>query len=100
LTAIGDEFGDPIPCTKFTLIGGEEIGKIVVASIERSPACLLKNHGVFAIGPTEEYALKAAVMVEDVAQTIWLALQLGKPDQIALKDVVKLHERYISVYGQ
>ena len=100
LTAIADEFGGPIPCGGFALIGGEEIGKIVVDSIGDSPACLLKNHGVFTIGPTGEKALKAAVMVEDVAKTVWIALQMGTPDEISPEDIARLHDRYTNVYGQ
>jgi L-ribulose-5-phosphate 4-epimerase len=100
LTAIADEFGGPIPCGGFALIGGEEIGKIVVDSIGHSPACLLKNHGVFTVGPTGEKALKAAVMVEDVAKTVWLTLQMGTPDEISPEDIAKLHDRYTNVYGQ
>ena len=100
LTAIGDEFGGPIPCGGFALIGGEEIGKVVVESIGRSPACLLKNHGVFTVGPTGEKALKAAVMVEDVAKTVWIAKQMGMPDEISEADIAKLHDRYTNVYGQ
>jgi L-ribulose-5-phosphate 4-epimerase len=52
LTAMGDEFGCPIPCGGFALIGGEEIGKVVVESIGESPAVLLKNHGVFTMEPS------------------------------------------------
>jgi L-ribulose-5-phosphate 4-epimerase len=100
LTAMGDEFGGPIPCGGFALIGGEEIGQIVVETIGASPAVLLKNHGVFTIGPTGEAAVKAAVMVEDVARTVWLALQLGQPDEIAPENVARLHHRYTHVYGQ
>ncbi|MDH3676223.1 MAG: L-ribulose-5-phosphate 4-epimerase [Anaerolineae bacterium] len=100
LTAIGDEFGGPIPCGGFALIGGEEIGRIVIESIGASPAVLLKNHGVFTVGPSGKKAVKAAVMVEEVAQTVWLALQLGQPDEIAPQDVAKLHQRYTTVYGQ
>ena len=100
LTAMGDEFGGPIPCGGFALIGGEQIGQVVVESIGSSPAVLLKNHGVFTIGPTAEAAVKAAVMVEDVARTVWLALQLGQPDEIPPEDVAKLHHRYMHVYGQ
>jgi L-ribulose-5-phosphate 4-epimerase len=100
LTAIGDEFGGPIPCGGFALIGGEEIGKIVVEEIGNSPAILLKNHGVFTIGPTAKAAVKAAVMVEDVAKTVWLALQIGQPDEIDPEDVKKLHYRYTNIYGQ
>jgi L-ribulose-5-phosphate 4-epimerase len=100
LTAIGDEFGGTIPCGGFALIGGDEIGKIVVENIGRSPACLLKNHGVFTVGPTGEKALKAAVMVEDVAKTVWIALQIGTPDEIPADEIDKLFDRYTNVYGQ
>ena len=100
LTAQADEFGGPIPCGGFALIGGEEIGKVVIESIATSCAVLLKNHGVFTIGPNAEAAVKAAVMVEDVARTTWLALQLGQPDEIALEDIAKLHHRYTRQYGQ
>jgi L-ribulose-5-phosphate 4-epimerase len=100
LTAIADEFGGPIPCGGFALIGGEEIGKVVVDAIGNSPACLLKNHGVFTVGPTGEKALKAAVMVEDVAKTVWIALQLGSPDEIPAEDIAKLYDRYTHIYGQ
>ena len=100
LTAMADEFGGPIPVGGFALIGGEEIGQVVLESIGASPAILLKNHGVFTIGPNAEAAVKAAVMVEDVARTTWLALQIGQPDEIAPEDIAKLHHRYTHVYGQ
>lgn len=100
LTAIADEFGGPIPCAGFALIGGEEIGKQVVEHIGDSAAVLLKNHGVFTVGKSVRDAVKAAVMVEDVARAVWLALQLGQPDVIPAEDVKKLHDRYMNVYGQ
>jgi L-ribulose-5-phosphate 4-epimerase len=98
LTAIADEFGGPIPVGGFALIGGEEIGKVVVESIGSSPAVLLKNHGVFTIGKNAESAVKSAVMTEDVARTVWYALRLGTPDEIPAEDVAKLHQRYTSVW--
>ncbi len=100
LTAIADEFGCPIPCAGFALIGGEEIGRQVVEHIGESAAVLLKNHGVFTVGPTVRDAVKAAVMVEDVAKAVWLALQLGQPDEIPAETVAQLHDRYMNVYGQ
>lgn len=100
LTAIGDEFGGPIPCGGFALIGGEEIGKVVLEAIGRSPAVLLKNHGVFTVGKSGKAALKAAVMVEDVAKTVLLAMQLGEPQKISPENLKKLYQRYQNVYGQ
>jgi L-ribulose-5-phosphate 4-epimerase len=100
LTAIADEFGGPIPCGGFALIGDDAIGKVVIESIGKSPAVLLKNHGVFTIGKDAKSAVKAAVMTEDNAKTVWLAMQIGTPDEIPQEDVEKLHQRYTNVYGQ
>ena len=100
LTAIADAFGGPIPCGGFALIGDEAIGKVVIDSIGRSPAVLLKNHGVFTIGKDARAAVKAAVMTEDNARTVWLAMQIGTPEVIPQEDVDKLHHRYTHIYGQ
>jgi len=100
LTAIADEFGGPIPVGGLAMIGGEEIGREVVRSIGGSCAILMKNHGVFTIGPSAEAAVKAAVMVEDVARTVYLALTLGQPEEIPADLVARLHRRYTQEYGQ
>ena len=102
LTAMADEFGGPIPCGDFALIGGEDIGAEVVRVLRghRSPAVILKNHGVFTIGSTPRAALKAAVMCEDVARTVFLACQLGNAQRIAPEHIDTLYERYQGVYGQ
>jgi L-ribulose-5-phosphate 4-epimerase len=100
LTAIADEFGGPVPLGAYAKIGGEEIGEEVVRSIGDSPAILLKNHGVFTIGTSIEAAVKAAVMVEDVARTAFYALQLGQPDELPPDEVARAHRRYVDKYGQ
>jgi L-ribulose-5-phosphate 4-epimerase len=100
LTAICDEFGGPIPVGAYAKIGGDEIGQEIVRSIGSSPAILMKNHGVFTIGKTPEAAVKAAVMVEDVARTVFYALQLGTPDEIPPEEVERAHQRYLKDYGQ
>jgi len=100
LTAICDEFGGPIPVGEFAPIGGEEIGREVVRSIGNSKAILMKNHGVFTIGKTARGALKAAVMVEDIARTMFYAYQLGEPQPIPPEIVAKLNRRYNEEYGQ
>lgn len=101
-TAMGDEFGGPIPCGGFALIGGEEIGQRVVEALQdsRSPAAILQNHGVFAVGSNPEAAVKAAVMTEDNAAIVWTALQIGDPLLIEQTDVDRLYERYQTKYGQ
>ncbi len=100
LTAICDEFGGPIPVGSYAKIGGDEIGREIVRSIGDSPAILMKNHGVFTVGKTPEAAVKAAVMVEDVARTVFYALQLGQPGEIPPEDATRAHRRYLEEYGQ
>jgi L-ribulose-5-phosphate 4-epimerase len=100
LTAIADEFGDEIPCTPYVGNEGDAIGRAILAHRTRAPAVLLGNHGVFAWGPTPQAALKAAVMVEDTARTVLLAMQLGQPVAIPADEAAKWHDRYWNRYGQ
>jgi L-ribulose-5-phosphate 4-epimerase len=100
LTAIADEFGGPIPAGSYAPIGGEAIGEEIVRAIGDSPAILMKNHGVFAIGPSVLAAVKAAVMTEDVARTVYYALQMGQPEEIPADEVARAHRRYVEKYGQ
>jgi L-ribulose-5-phosphate 4-epimerase len=100
LTAIADEFGGPIPVGGYAKVGDDEIGREIIRAIGDSPAILMKNHGVFTVGPTPTAALKAAVMVEDAARTVWLALQLGQPEEIPPEEVTRARQRYVTEYGQ
>jgi L-ribulose-5-phosphate 4-epimerase len=102
LTAMGDEFGGDIPIGPFALIGNDDIGRGIVATLRgsRSPAVLMQNHGVFTIGRDARAAVKAAVMCEDVARTVHLTRQLGEPIPIKPGDIDRLYDRYQNVYGQ
>jgi len=102
LTAMADEFGGEIPVGPFALIGGDDIGRGIVATLtgHRSPAVLMRSHGVFTVGPTASDAVKAAVMCEDVARTVHLARAYGDPRPLARHQVDALHKRYQEEYGQ
>jgi L-ribulose-5-phosphate 4-epimerase len=102
LTAMADEFGGEIPVGPFARIGNEDIGVAIVETLadSRSPAVLMRNHGVFTIGATARDAVKAAVMCEDVARTVLLARTLGEAEPLDAADVDALYDRYQNVYGQ
>jgi L-ribulose-5-phosphate 4-epimerase len=102
LTALADEFGGDIPAGPFALIGGEEIGVGIVETLRdsRSPAVLMRSHGVFTIGATARDAVKAAVMCEDAARTVALARSLGELQRLDQADIDALYDRYQNVYGQ
>ncbi len=102
ITAMADEFGGEIPVGPFALIGGEEIGRGVVAALagHRSPAVLMRSHGVFAVAGTGREAVQAAVMCEDVARTVHLARAFGELAPLPAGAVDALHARYKNHYGQ
>jgi L-ribulose-5-phosphate 4-epimerase len=100
LTAIADEFGGDIPCAPYVDNEGEHIGEAIVAHRTQAPGILLESHGVFAWGDTVAAAVKAAVMIEDVARTVWYALQLGDPVRLPDDEIQKWHSRYLYGYGQ
>jgi L-ribulose-5-phosphate 4-epimerase len=102
LTMGADEFGGEIPIGPFALIGDDSIGRGIVETLResRSPAVLMQNHGPFTVGRDAKAAVKAAVMVEDVARTVHIARQLGEPIPIAQQHVDALYDRYQNVYGQ
>ena len=100
LTAMADEFGGPVPCGPYCQIGEEQIGQAVVEYIGSCPAILLQNHGVFTVGKDARAALKAAVMVEDVAKTVHLAMLRGTPIEIPMEEIQRGYRRYQDKYGQ
>jgi len=102
ITAMADEFGGPIPVGPFAIIGDDSIGRGVVETLtdHRSRAVLMQNHGPFTIGTSAKDAVKAAVMVEDVARTVHIARQAGPLIPIPQDAIDSLFDRYQNVYGQ
>ena len=102
ITAMADEFGGPIPVGRFAIIGDDTIGQGIVEALtgHRSRAVLMQNHGPFTIGKDARDAVKAAVMVEDVARTVQIARQGGDILPIPQDAIDALFNRYQNVYGQ
>ena len=102
ITAMADEFGGPIPIGPFAIIGDDSIGRGIVQTLtgHRSRAVLMQNHGPFTIGVDAKDAVKAAVMVEDVARTVHYAREAGPLIPIPQEAIDSLFNRYQNVYGQ
>ncbi|MCP1427902.1 L-ribulose-5-phosphate 4-epimerase [Microbacterium foliorum] len=102
ITAMADEFGGPIPVGPFAIIGDDSIGRGIVQTLSghRSRAVLMQNHGPFTIGVDAKDAVKAAVMVEDVARTVHHAREAGPLIPLPQEAVDSLFARYQNVYGQ
>jgi len=102
ITAMADEFGGPVPVGPFAVIGDDSIGRGIVQTLSghRSRAVLMQNHGPFTIGASAKDAVKAAVMLEDVARTVHVARQGGELIPIPQDAIDSLYARYQNVYGQ
>jgi L-ribulose-5-phosphate 4-epimerase len=102
ITAMADEFGGPVPVGPFAIIGDDSIGRGIVETLRghRSRAVLMANHGPFTIGADAKDAVKAAVMVEDVARSVHLAREAGPLVPIPQEAIDSLYDRYQNVYGQ
>ncbi len=102
ITAMADEFGGPVPVGPFAIIGDDSIGRGIVETLRghRSRAVLMQNHGPFTIGVSATDAVKAAVMVEDVARTVHIAREAGPLIPLPQDAIDRLYDRYQNVYGQ
>ena len=102
LTMMADEFGGEVPVGPFAIIGDDSIGRGIVDTLRhhRSRAVLMQNHGPFTVGVSAKAAVKAAVLVEEVARTVHVSRQLGTPIPIEQSKIDSLYDRYQNVYGQ
>lgn len=93
-------FGGPIPCSDYAVIGGDEIGKQILAHVGDGTAVLLRSHGVFTIGASPGKALRAAIYTEESAECAHLALQRGPVAPLGDDVVAASRDWYLSDYGQ
>lgn len=74
--------GAPIPVAPWVCPGTPEAGEVTVRIFEKNPdlrVCLLRNHGLVAIGQNLEEAFEFAYDAEVGMQIYYQALQLGEP---------------------
>jgi L-fuculose-phosphate aldolase len=71
--------GKTIPCAPYAAFGTQALSDNVLAALENRHACLLANHGMVAVGPSLEEALRLTKEVEELARQYHLSLQIGGP---------------------
>ncbi len=103
LTMMADEFGGEIPVGPFALIGDDSIGRGIVETLRghRSPAVLMRNHGVFTIGATPRGRGQGRGDVRGRRPH-----RAHRPParqarrRSTRSDIDRLYDRYQNVYGQ
>ncbi|HUT33402.1 MAG TPA: L-ribulose-5-phosphate 4-epimerase [Planctomycetota bacterium] len=106
MTGMADEFGGEIPCAPYASNEAENIGASILKAMTRAPAVICGSHGVFTFAASPEKAVKAAIMCEDAARTMYYALtmraalDLPMPKPLPPEEIAKWWGRYHSWYGQ
>ena len=100
---MADEFGGEIPVGPFALIGDEEIGRGVVETLagHRSPAVLMRSHGVFTIGDEPARRDQGGGDVRGRrAHRAPRPRARRRRSRSTGEDIDALYDRYQNVYGQ
>ncbi|PSP86154.1 fuculose phosphate aldolase [Halobacteriales archaeon QS_1_68_17] len=92
--------GDKVPVADYTTYGTEELAELAIETLgDEYNACLLKNHGVLAVGEDTEAAFEVALMTEYCARIHYQALNVGEPALLPDEEIDTLIERFAD-YGQ
>ena len=76
----GSFFSGGVPVfAKTDLISTERLGEEVVAALEKRPAILLRGNGQVTVGRTIPEAVMMAIYLEEAAEILYGALQIGTP---------------------
>jgi len=92
--------GTEIPVAGYAPPGSEELGRLAAEALGTAhDACLLRNHGVVAVGETLPAALEVAIVVEYVTRIHYRAMNIGDSKPMAESDLVELRDIF-DEYGQ
>jgi L-fuculose-phosphate aldolase len=91
--------GKTIPCAPYAAFGTQALSDNVLTALENRHACLLANHGMVAVGPSLEEALRLAKEVEELARQYHLSLQIGGPVILSDEAMTIVLEKF-KTYGR
>lgn len=91
--------GKTIPCAPYAAFGTQALSDNVLAALENHHACLLANHGMVAVGPSLEEALRLTKEVEELARQYHLSLQIGGPVILSDEAMTIVLEKF-KTYGR
>jgi ribulose-5-phosphate 4-epimerase/fuculose-1-phosphate aldolase len=69
------------------LISSEQLGKDLAGTIGDKSVCLMRGHGITAVGATVQQATIAAWRLDDLAELNYRAALLGNPEPISDEDI-------------
>jgi L-fuculose-phosphate aldolase len=92
--------GGSVPVAPYAQAGTEAFAQVVVDTLQDGAACLLQSHGVLGVGASLEEAYAVAEGLEEAAQVLFIARQLGQPRALPAGESQRMYHAYRTVYGQ
>jgi L-fuculose-phosphate aldolase len=87
--------GHEVPVAGYAPPGSDELAVMAVETLgEECDACLLKHHGVMALGATLADAFETAQMVEHAARVHYQAASIGDPELLDEAELDHLREMF------
>ena len=85
--------GEDIKCADYATYGTEELSNNVIKALENRSACLMSNHGQVAFGKNLDQAFELAQEIENICHQYIIALKLGEPKILSLKEMKKVLDK-------
>jgi len=85
--------GENIKCADYATFGTEELSKNIMKALENRSACLMSNHGQVAFGKNLDQAFELAQEIENICQQYIIALKIGEPKILSLKEMEKVLDK-------
>lgn len=83
----GSFFADGVPVFSISdLISTEQLGQAVATALGNNPAILLRGNGQVTVGRTIPEAVMMAIYLEEAAEILYGALQIGTPVPLTLDE--------------
>ncbi|MFB6225414.1 MAG: class II aldolase/adducin family protein, partial [Candidatus Paceibacteria bacterium] len=86
--------GGTIYPSEYANNGTEELAQTVVDALNDRRACLLRNHGVLAIGNSIRDARYVASIVEFCAKMQYFSIMVGEPEKVPDSELSELSDHY------
>jgi L-fuculose-phosphate aldolase len=86
--------GPNIRVAPYATYGTEELSGLALKALEGRTCCMLRNHGVIAIGANIKRALWLAVEIETLARQYYLSLAIGGAQILPDDEIVRVVEKF------
>lgn len=99
-TELAGLVGGSVPVAPYAAAGSEELAQAVMQVLGSGSACLMQSHGAVAVSYSLEDAYTVAVGLEEAAQILCLARQMGTPRPIPATESQRMYNLRLTSYGQ